>query len=647
MHTNRRTFLKLLGTSTTLGCVRKPGTPGETASNSSDTGLEASDEEVLLLDTGMESNDGEDADSGVIPEEEVALADPGYGLTDRVPTSICTSTREDENLHLSVLSGTMPADIHGHMWVVHPLPPENDSALFTGDGRIIRLDLSMTGIDAQMRLVRTPCYYADIASYGQSYGFDTLGMARFSFTLGVRNMANTALVVLDDERILVTYDGGRPHEIDPQSMELATAVGGRDEWTGAMPSWMGWLLPQPFKMVMSTAHPAVDGSTLYTVEYNTEIIGNATWTRICQWPGVGPMQSWRLIDIFGADVSIEQSVHQMVVTEDFIVLVDTAFVTEIEDMFGGDSTVAQSPDTVMWLIRRNELRDGREEVTAKKIQVPLEVTHAYCDHANPGGVITLHVAHTPAADASEFVEPGDQTISAGMARNDLIGLVSAATDLGGLGRIQIDGVSGILLEHTVVRDPLLWGGPALCTHPPLDDSGTMHTMYWASLGLAQELRLQRIQDLYAGHPYRHVPLSEIPNENVPPSLIRVDPTGPTIMDSWSFPPGRLCLSPQWVPGGTEGYLVCSMVSDDTETPGSSGCEVWIFDAGNLAQGPLTRLGNPDYNVPFTLHTAWTPQAADRTASYTVSVRDELAEVVSGMSAEIQAMFETSVFPHFE
>jgi carotenoid cleavage dioxygenase-like enzyme len=647
MHTNRRSFLKLLGTSTTLGCVRKPGRADSGVANSSDTGVNSSDEEVLLLDTGEELDD--EADSGFIeePDETVELADPGYGLPDRVPASVCTSTREDEDLRLSVISGTMPPDIHGHMWVVHPLPPENDSPLFTGDGRVIRLDLSMDGIDAHMRLVRTPCYYADLASNGRSHGFDTMGMARFSFTLGVRNMANTAFVVLDDERVLITYDGGRPHELDPQSMELATAVGRRDEWTGAMPSWMGWILPQPFKMVMSTAHPAVDGNTLFTVEYNTEIIGNGTWTRICRWHGTGPMQSWRLVDIYGTDVSIEQSVHQMVVTEDFIVLVDTAFVTEIEDMFGFDSTIAQSPDTVMWLIRRDDLRDGLDQITAKKVQVPLEVTHAYCDHANPDGIITLHVAHTPAADASEFIEPGDQTISAGMVRNDLIGLVSAATDVGGLGRIQIDGVSGSLLDHTVVRDPLMWGGPALCTHPPLDDSGKMHTMYWASLGLAQELRLQRIEDLYADHPYRHVPVNEIPNENVPPSLIRVDPSGPTIIDSWSFPPGRLCLSPQWVPGGTEGYLVCSMVSDDTETPGSSGCEIWIFDASNLAQGPLTRLGNPDYNVPFTLHTAWTPQATERTASYTVSVRAELTEVVSGMSTTIQTMFENSVYPHFE
>ena len=90
-----------------------------------------------------------------------------------------------------------------------------------------------------------------------------------------------------------------------------------------------------------------------------------------------------------------------------------------------------------------------------------------------------------------------------------------------------------------------------------------------------------------------------------------------------------------------------MVSDDTATPGSSGCEIWIFDASNLAQGPLTRLGNPEYNVPFTLHTAWTPQATERTASYTVSVRAELTEVVSGMSTAIQTMFENSVYPHFE
>ena len=59
-----------------------------------------------------------------------------------------------------------------------------------------------------------------------------------------------------------------------------------------MPGWMDWLMPYPFPMIMSTAHPAVDGDTLYSVEYNLEILGNAPWTRVLRWSGSGALQSW-------------------------------------------------------------------------------------------------------------------------------------------------------------------------------------------------------------------------------------------------------------------------------------------------------------------------------------------------------------------
>ena len=95
------------------------------------------------------------------------------------------------------------------------------------------------------------------------------------------------------------------------------------------------------------------------------------------------------------------------------------------------------------------------------------------------------------------------------------------------------------------------------------------------------------------------------------------------------------------------FNALEMISDDRDTPGSSGCEIWIFDAANLAQGPITRLGHPDYNVAFTLHTAWTQTANERTATYQVNVREDLSDTVAGMSAEIQNMFENSVYPHFE
>ena len=641
MHTDRRQFLKLAGTAAAVGCAPAPskkrtteGTPLPDAPSG-----EVESEE----DTGWPEDTGELPE----PEEGPVLADPGYGLPDSMPGSLTTSSHGDEDLFLSVVSGELPADINGHVWLVHPMPPGEGQPVFAGAGRIVRMDLGPDGFNASLRVARTPCHYADLATVGSSMGYNTIEMIRSSLTLGARNLANTAFVTLDDDRVFVTYDGGRPYELDPAENALATAVGWNTEWVGAMPGWMDWLMPYPFPMIMSTAHPAVDGDTLFSVEYNLEILGNAPWTRVLRWSGSGALQSWSVKDQYGHDVAIEQSVHQMVVSDDFVVIVDTAFVVELEALLGDSTMRAQSPETVIWVIRRDDLVSSAESVTATRVQIPLEVTHLSCDPANPGGEITLHLGHTPAADASEFVEFGDVTFNGQPVRNDLVGLPAAPSDLGAVGKLRINGYTGQVLEHTVTRDERLWGGPALCTAPPADETGRVKHQYWASLGISPEIRLARIETAYADHPYRHIALADLPEDSRPSTLVKVDTSGPEIIDSWAFPPGRACLSPQWVPGGTEGYLVTTMISDDYETAGSSGCEVWVFDCANLSQGPLARLSHTDLNFPFTLHTAYTRTAEARTASYMVDVRADTSAAVARTSDAVQAMFETSVYPHFE
>ncbi len=639
MHTNRRQFLKLAGTAAAVGCATqspkttRSGRPLPDTTSASDT--------ASLDDTGVEIDTGDEPDLGP------TLADPGLGLPDLVPGALTTSSYGDEDLTLEVLSGELPDDMDGYVWLVHPIPPGDGNPVFAGEGRIVRIALSSGAFEAKLRLARTPCHYADLASVGSSYGFNTSEMARMSLTLGVRNLANTAFVVLPDDRVLVTYDGGRPFELDPAEARIETAVGWNAEWTGAMPAWMDWLMPFPFPMVMSTAHPAVDEGELFTVEYNLAILGNAPWTKLVRWPGSGELETWTVVDEAGAPVVIEQSVHQMVATEQFIVIVDTAFVVEVEAMFGMGEMRAQSPETVVWIIDRGQLYGTAETVTAIRAQIPLEAVHFSCDYATPGGEITLHLAHTPGADASEFIEPGDTTSAGIGVRNDLQGLPAAPTDLGALGRVRINGFTGRVLEHTVVRDERLWGGPALATEAPRRPDGTVPAMYWANIGISPELRLSRIDAAYADHPYRHIEMSELPSDTRPSTLVRVDPSGPAIVDHWAFPPGRVCLSPQWVPGGEEGYLVTTMISDDSDTPGSSGCEVWVFDCANLAQGPLARLGHPSLDLPFTLHTAFTETAEPRMASYRVGVRTDTSSAVDRLSGEIQAMFESAVYPHFE
>jgi hypothetical protein len=175
-------------------------------------------------------------------------------------------------------------------------------------------------------------------------------------------------------------------------------------------------------------------------------------------------------------------------------------------------------------------------------------------------------------------------------------------------------------------------------------------MFWCSAGIDRQLQIRRVIDLYADHPHRHVPVSEVP-DRAPATLSHIDGQTGEIVESWAFPDGRWGVSPCFVPrvgarSDTDGYLLVTVISDDDSDERSSGDELWVFDAADLSRGPLARMGHPSLSMPFSLHTLWTEQAAPRTASYRVDVEAELAPVVAGKSADIQAVFDEHVFPKF-
>ena len=175
-------------------------------------------------------------------------------LDPRVPRSLLTGDDTELDVDLQLISGTLPTDLDGHMFLVHSVPQGGDVPMLLGDGRMMRFDFHADKVSLKTRIARTPCYYADKATEGASGGFTNMGLARTSMTLGNRNMANTGWVVMGD-RLLLTYDGGRPWEVDPDTLELATAVGRNDEWPLGLPGFLEFFLDWPFPLHMSTAHP--------------------------------------------------------------------------------------------------------------------------------------------------------------------------------------------------------------------------------------------------------------------------------------------------------------------------------------------------------------------------------------------------------
>lgn len=202
-------------------------------------------------------------------------------------------------LKMNVKDGKLPLDLQGHVFIVAPVGsidspddkgdksnptnstvyPSSDGTtpLYNGDGMIYRLDFDNleAGAFLSSRLVKPPCYYADAATDKcqkyQNLKFRNYGITRLG-SLGVRNQLNTAFVPLkfsqaESERLLATWDVGRPYEIEPKTLETVTPVGRKDEWKEVTNISLPGRPPQPFGVIQTSAHPCFDPHTreMFTV----------------------------------------------------------------------------------------------------------------------------------------------------------------------------------------------------------------------------------------------------------------------------------------------------------------------------------------------------------------------------------------------
>jgi len=149
--------------------------------------------------------------------------------------------------------------------------------------------------------------------------FRNFHIPRVSPVLGVRNELNTAWLHMPRSgRLFVTYDAGRPWEIDPVSLELVTPVGQQREWEAAF----SFNLPWVFRPILTGAHPAHDDRTgeTFFVNYSLGAVVTGAHLTVMRWDGEGLLRGWRVVDDQGQDIKV-QSAHQIAVTERYIAVV--------------------------------------------------------------------------------------------------------------------------------------------------------------------------------------------------------------------------------------------------------------------------------------------------------------------------------------
>lgn len=713
-------------------------------------------------------------------------------------------SREALELELKIIGGELPTDLGGYLFVNaaagtvnSPTPPPKDwpdgspcaeygATVLNGDGLLYRFDFSEAGtVKLKSKLLKTACYYADEATgYGTDYyknglHFRSNGLSRTHDDLGTRNQVNTAVIPFrfgpeEPVHLSVTFDAGRPHVVDPVSMDLVTPIGKQPEWLQNFPDEM----QQVFPMIYATAHPAFDPYTFdyYAVNYQKSLlnlISNVEWdrrltqaanfaltelerfadwvlgkqlspgdladavrqfvpflndkhstkhkkefsdhyqipntppvtseVRLVHWKGE-KMNSWRVVNADdGANIAINQTMHQMELTEDYILLSDSTLKFALDMLmslpFGHNdrlnsllrkiTTHTIRPTTPCYLIRRAELTEDKSEVPAIPFELPHETIHFALDYQNPDGHITLYAGHNSAICGGEWIRPYDrlavdpqQPLPA-----DRIGNMAASVmDISRVGKHVINGADGAMVESHVIHrkgftgdkvteldGPHTWGA-GLSTfrdqYSGTEKPAHIRYIFQQFDGLEAESLTEFIYELYASYNEEHgiIPADKILDyhrHGVPGCLCRIATDTLELEDHYTAAAHESLQSLQFIPRRRatpaeaddrdeqlDGYIAALfMVADPTGEVSGYQRQLYLFDAADLAAGPVCKLGHEQLAWSLTIHSTYCPEIASPTLAYRVDVAEDYGWVLDRFVDEdkqkkMREFMEREVYPHY-
>lgn len=593
---------------------------------------------------------------------------------------------------------TLPYDLAGSVFIIAPVAsidaptvnPEDRkvvlpaydgwTSLLNGDGMIYRLDFNEGHATLSSRFVNTPSHYADRITHDEPeydrLRFINLEVARTSLALGQANQINTAFLPLrypgqTSDRLLVTWDAGRPYEIDPASLKIIAPVGSLADWSSLIDLPVKFVFPQ----MMTSAHPAFDPvtgemfttnvvkslSTLIAIasvvpfeahkwlsqelaKYpnclaklifnivnpfierltqfltqkvldfckfleNTWGIGSDDCLYLLRWDGKDSLEKWPIVLAGDRPISIQQTVHQMGITEDYILIADTSFKIVIEDLIPALNTLQpqnrkrllsknkdaqkdeiqdlikklrpyltypQSPDTYLYIIDRAQLKGlaSESKIQAQSIKLEREFAHFLADYENPtdkhgNKIITINAALNTATDAAEFIHSEDNSYyndsEIDSQLKNLSGMLTSglAVNRSGFYQISIDREHNVNLEREELLDleksqENTW---YLALYAYQNDRPTepFRDIYQLSFGAWTNMLTDLIYQMYEYYPYRDRKdklrtITDKIKQGVPATLshLKIDTNARKgkvlkIVDSYQFDRGYFASSPQFVP----------------------------------------------------------------------------------------------------
>ena len=505
---------------------------------------------------------------------------------------------------LSVRSGRWPAGLTGELVLSAPAPDTFDGPHpFFGEGMTYRLSLepgmhgagpgslawrqaTIDSPSARLRAARPDVFTPTIIGVQSPFGHI--------------NAANTAPLPWGD-RLFMTWDAGRPTEVDPLTLRYLGEMGHRDEWLSLEVG------PQPLlPMVMTSAHPVIDPDrdVLWTVNTNWGAL------EVVRWDGEGSLQRW---PIDGA--TIPQSVHTITQTRDWLIVADCAYKVEPQVLFGGSRTEPANLSGPVHLIRKADLEAVAPgtPVSCLRFEMAPENNHYYATYDDAEGIAILF-EHTESAELSMTQQEGDIDALGRPCDPALRGLYGFPMAPDRTTLLVFDPERGEVVHRAEQREPdrlwsrqlnaMDWSTEGRCA-PTLH-----HTVHQ---GFRPEGITQQMLALYGDR----VDRSLLPPDETRPRVVSTALPDLAITAEWELAVDDFPTSPIFVPrdagadptksryagsdpGGHDGWVVVPVVNDD-------GFRVEVYDAGNVGAGPVATAAKPGMTVPFVLHSAWLPR----------------------------------------
>ncbi|MDN3202696.1 carotenoid oxygenase family protein [Algoriphagus sediminis] len=420
---------------------------------------------------------------------------------------------------------------------------------------------------------------------------------------------------------------------------------------------------------------------------------------LIRWDGTGSFVHWELSDQTGDKLAIYECMHQMGLTKDYLILTDCSFKFSLDMLFDNPfpeskiierlirrlATVRMEPFTTTYIIRRRDLKPEGGKAIAYRLDhpIPLETIHYSCDYDNPDGVVTLYGVHNAATCIAEWVRTFDRRALDGKPVDpDYYSLFAVGSmDISRFGKWKFDAENLKLLkdESKVFEEPGKYKedhlGPntwavALYTYRGILSAekpvNKIKQIWFVSDGTVKNLLTKFVYELYEDYPHRKLSLHEIKDateRELPFGLTRVNTDTMEPEDYYQCDRNTFLRGVQFVerktrnenvPEEMDGYLFCPVqVGNSVDSkPTKYSSEFWVFDATDVAKGPICKLKNDEVKFAFTLHTSWIPNAEPSDQQYIIKTKEDYDEAIKDLDLGVdrgflEKFFEENVYPHFE